>query len=424
VPATRTPSVAGPGWGWGFRPGPGSSFSGLDDRRLKGSNRWRIFSGIWLVYLLPGFVTAWTDHSGADRWLRLILLAAFCYVYVDLIARALVGQAAWLRWVAPTALAGLCLALLVLVGADSLGAVVYVSVSVIVLWPFRIGLPVAAGLTLLVGLSSTLVPSWADSDSWAIAGSVALGSLASFGFQALIRRTWELRAAQQELSRLAAERERMRIARDLHDLLGHSLTAASVKAQLAGRLVGRDDVRAAAEIAAVEQLTRQVLTDVRAAVAGYREVSLAVELATAREVLGAAGIAADLPGAVDEVPAGRRELFGWVVREGITNAVRHSHASRVTIRVTPTSVEVLDDGRGVVGGRPPGSGLAGLTERAAAAGGRLEAGQRAGGGYRLALTVSPAALASRGPVAEIPATPGWTAAPAPAPGLSEPVEGR
>ena len=121
----------------------------------------------------------------------------------------------------------------------------------------------------------------------------------------------------------------MRIARDLHDLLGHSLTAASVKAQLAGRLVGQDDARAAAEIGDVERLTRQVLADVRAAVAGYREVSLAVELATAREVLGAAGIAADLPGAVDEVPAGQRELFGWVVREGVTNAVRHSRRQRL-----------------------------------------------------------------------------------------------
>jgi two-component system sensor histidine kinase DesK len=273
-------------------------------------------------------------------------------------------------------------------------------------------------------LSSRIVPSWAGSDTWAVAGSVALGSLAAFGFQALIRRTWELRAAQQEVSRLAAERERMRIARDLHDLLGHSLTAASVKAQLAGRLVGQDDVRAAAEIGEVERLTRQVLADVRAAVAGYREVSLAVELATAREVLGAAGIAAALPGAVDEVPAGRRELFGWVVREGVTNAIRHSQASRVTIRVTPTTVEVVDDGRGGVV-RAPGSGLAGLAERAAAAGGQLSAGPIPGGGYRLALTVpdeapaaptrpelppAPASPGSSDPTAE---TPGWTAAPAP-----------
>ena len=295
--------------------------------------------------------------------------------------------------------------------------------------------------TLLVGLASRLVPAWAGTDTWAVAGSVALGSLAAFGFQALIRRTWELGAAQQEISRLAAERERMRIARDLHDLLGHSLTAASVKAQLAGRLVGRDDARAAAEIGDVERLTRQVLADVRAAVAGYREVSLAVELATAREVLGAAGIAADLPGAVDEVPAGRRELFGWVVREGVTNVVRHSQASRVTIRVTPTTVEVVDDGRGRAV-RAPGSGLAGLAERAAAAGGQLDAGPLPGGGSaspsrfrssprrwarcpravgrrRAARPGAPGAATRRTArppacgATVVPATPGWTAAPAP-----------
>ena len=173
----------------------------------------------------------------------------------------------------------------------------------------------------------------------------------------------ELRAAQQEVSQLAAERERLRIARDLHDLLGHSLTAVTVKARLAGRLVGRDDARAVEEIGAVERLARQSLADVRAAVAGYREVSLAVELATAREVLAAAGIAADLPRAVDEVPAELRELFGWVVREGVTNAVRHSGASHLRVLVDPYAIEVVDDGRGAAGGQ--GSGLAGLAERAA-----------------------------------------------------------
>jgi two-component system sensor histidine kinase DesK len=407
--ATRAGS--GPGWGFGFRPDAGIAL-GPVGRRLNGRGRWRLFAGVWLLYLLPGFTTAWTEHSGVDRVLRLALLVAFCYVYVDLVARALTGSRPWLRWAAPAMLAALSLTLAALVGPDSLGTVVYVTVAVVVLHPFRIGVPIAAAGTLLVGLSSWIVPSWSGTDTWAVAGSVALGSLAAFGFQALIRRTWELRAAQQEVSRLAAERERMRIARDLHDLLGHSLTAAAVKAQLAGRLVGRDDARAAVEIGEVERLTRQVLADVRAAVAGYREVSLAVELATAREVLGAAGIPADLPGAVDEVPAARRELFGWVVREGVTNAVRHSQASRVTIRVTPASVEVVDDGRGAAV-RAPGSGLAGLAERAAAAGGQLEAGPLPGGGYRLALTV-PSSSPAAPPAPGTPATPGWTAAPAPA----------
>ena len=166
-----------------------------------------------------------------------------------------------------------------------------------------------------------------------------------FGVPALIRRNRELaEAAQQELARLAVEQERTRFARDLHDLLGHSLTVVAVKAELAGRLVGRDPARAAAEIAEVERLARQALADVRAAVAGYREVTLAAELATARAALGAAGIDADLPGAVDDVPAARRELFGWVVREGVTNVVRHSGVPRARSGSTPTTVEIVDDG--------------------------------------------------------------------------------
>ena len=418
----------------------------MSSRRLNGRWRWRLFSGIWLVYLAPGFVTAWTEHTGADRWLRILLLAAFCYVYLDLVARAITGRTRWLRWAAPALLGLLSLSLVLLVGPDALATVVYVTVSVAVLWPFRVGLPVAVAGTLLVGLASRIVPSWAGTDTWAVAGSVALGSLAAFGFQALIRRTWELRAAQQEVSRLAAERERMRIARDLHDLLGHSLTAASVKAQLAGRLVGRDDARAAAEIGEVELLTRQVLADVRAAVAGYREVSLAVELATAREVLGAAGIAADLPGAVDEVP-GRA---AGAVRLGGPRG-RHQRGPALA-GVPGHDPGHADDGRGRRRRARPGP--AGTRQRAGRAGragrgGRRSARRRSRPGRRLpprphgsdrcprpgrrAVPVdrasaagaparpgvpgaatppdSPAAGVAAPP--EVPATPGWTAAPAP-----------
>ena len=360
-----------------------------DRRLLRGRGRWRLFAGIWLVYLAPAFHEAWTEHTGAGRVLRLLLLGAFCYVYADLVARALTGTE-WLRRAAPALLFGLAVALALVTGAEALGTAIYVVVAVAVLYPPRVAVPVAVAATLLVGVLPELVPAWREADSWSQAGSVALGALAAFGFMALLRRTRELRDAQQEVARLAAERERMRIARDLHDLLGHSLTAVTVKAELAGRLVGRDDARAVAEIGAVERLARQSLADVRAAVAGYREVSLAVELATAREVLSAAGIGADLPGAVDEVPGELRELFGWAVREGVTNAVRHSGAARVRVRVTPATVEIADDGRGrgrPEGRAPAGSGLAGLAERAARLGGRVEAGPVESGGFRLRIEV-------------------------------------
>lgn len=123
------------------------------------------------------------------------------------------------------------------------------------------------------------------------------------------------------------------------------------------------------------------LADVRAAVAGYRAVSLVGELANAREVLRAAGIAAELPAAVEQVPGELRELFGWVVREGVTNAVRHSGTQHLRITLWERTIEVLDDGPGH-GTCAPGSGLTGLRERAAAIGGRVLA-ERQDPGFRL-----------------------------------------
>jgi two-component system sensor histidine kinase DesK len=144
-------------------------------------------------------------------------------------------------------------------------------------------------------------------------------------------------------------------------------------------LVHLDPAGAEREIGDVERLTREALSDVRSAVAGYRGVTLAGELANARAALRAAGITADLPTAVDDVPGDRRALFGWVIREGVTNVVRHSGARRCTVTVTPTTVEVRDDGHGRVADGDhrepdlrPGHGLVGLGERAHAFAGRVQ----------------------------------------------------
>ncbi|MGB0093272.1 MAG: histidine kinase [Solirubrobacteraceae bacterium] len=155
-----------------------------------------------------------------------------------------------------------------------------------------------------------------------------------------------LAEARAELARLAAENERFRIARDLRDLLGHSLTTITVKAGLARQLGEADPPRALQEIAEVEGLARRSLADVRAAVTNYRDVTLAGELAAGRELLRASGITADLPRAVDAVDPTHQELFGWVVREGLTNVVRHAHASSCAVRLSASSVEIVDDGVG------------------------------------------------------------------------------
>jgi two-component system, NarL family, sensor histidine kinase DesK len=130
---------------------------------------------------------------------------------------------------------------------------------------------------------------------------------------------------------------------------------------------------------------------VRSAVSGYRDVTLAGELARGRELLRASGIAADLPTATDVVDPAHQELFGWAVREGLTNVVRHARASCCAVRLSPSAVEIVDDGIGEAvlrGDVPPGNGLSGLRERAAAAGGRVDAGPLRAGGWQLRVTLA------------------------------------
>lgn len=180
----------------------------------------------------------------------------------------------------------------------------------------------------------------------------------------------KLRRAEERTAVLAVAAERERIGRDLHDILGHFLTTIAVKADLAQRLVGRSDDAARAEIGALADIARQALADVRATASGMREVRLASEVAAARSVLDAAGVECRTPSALPALPDARAELFGYVVREAVTNVVRHAGAVTCTITADETSVSVTDDGRGIPTDAP-GSGLRGLAERVEASGGRL-----------------------------------------------------
>jgi two-component system sensor histidine kinase DesK len=200
----------------------------------------------------------------------------------------------------------------------------------------------------------------------------------------LIRTVNQLRAAQDRIRALAVADERSRLARDLHDVLGHSLTTITVKTGLARRILenGADPERALAELGDAERLSRQALTEIRATVSGYRRPSLAAELAGAHEALRAADIAVDLPQAVDDVAEELREPFAYVLREGVTNVIRHSGATRCVVRMGPRCLEIRDDGR-PADGVAPGGGLTGLAERMAAVGGRLTAEPLPGRGFRL-----------------------------------------
>jgi two-component system sensor histidine kinase DesK len=217
-----------------------------------------------------------------------------------------------------------------------------------------------------------------------------LTAFALQGMRHLISVNAELTEARDELARNAVAEERLRFARDLHDLLGHSLSLIALKSELAGRLGERDPARARAEMADVEAAARRALAEVRDAVSGYRQVSCAQALAEARSALSAAGIALRAPSPVPSLPGAVDAVLGWVVREATTNVLRHNAARAVTVDLTVTedgaTLTVTDDGRGPTGGT--GAGLAGVAERVAALGGTVESGpahdgRATGRGFRL-----------------------------------------
>jgi two-component system sensor histidine kinase DesK len=346
--------------------------------------RWTFAGSLWLIFLGPAISEAMhSDHSPLAKSLTLLAYLAFVLLYLlGVPLTAFRRPTDPLRFLIPAAALTLALLTLPVTGEGGLGTFVYIAVLCVGLLPRRLALAAAAGLAGLAALLTVVVPGWSN-DPAGLLLSIGLATFATVAFVGLLRRNAELAAAREDLAELAVEQERARFARDLHDLLGHSLTVITVKSELAGRLMQRDPAKAAAEVADIERLAREALADVRATVAGYREVTLAAELSAARSTLCAAGIDADLPSALDEVPGERRELFGWVIREGVTNVVRHAGARRVRVQLSPTMVEIVDDGAGTGSMTGSGHGLHGLRERLTSVGGTLEAGPLEGGGFRL-----------------------------------------
>jgi two-component system sensor histidine kinase DesK len=354
-----------------------------------------LFAGIWLIYLVPVVQDALGRPLLVEQVLGVAGVVAFAAHYLVVFgALARLRRAgrmpttAWALGVLGIAF-GIFLVTVLAVGQSALGMFVFIGVLGVFVLPSRLGLLVAGALVVLEEALSRVVPGWTPVDGLWV--SIALAAVAVWGINGMIERNIELALAQSTIANLAVQSERTRFARDLHDILGHSLTVLTVKAELAGRLVPIDPERAGREIAEVEQLARQALSDVRAAVSGYREVSLAAELASARAALEAAGIAAELPGAVDDIPSERRELLAWTIREGVTNVVRHSKAGHAWVRLDRNGVEVADDGVGPDAGTDRvaddhalrSHGLVGLRERAAVAGAALVVGRRDGGGFVL-----------------------------------------
>lgn len=202
------------------------------------------------------------------------------------------------------------------------------------------------------------------------------------GLGLISRSTVNLRVANDEIARLAVVEERARFSRDLHDVLGHTLTVVTVKSELARRLVTIDPEKAELEIADIEQLARSALADLRLAVSNYRETSVDAELTAAKTALEAAGIRSHLPDSVPPLDPTQQGVFAWVLREGVTNVIRHSGASACWVTIDDRSLTVADDGRGP-GATVMGNGLRGLRERSAEAAAEVQVGRSAYGGFEL-----------------------------------------
>ncbi|WP_018502465.1 sensor histidine kinase [Parafrankia discariae] len=360
-------------WHWLTEPVLGQSPEG----RALAVRRWRYTSGIFLVYLAYA-VGDMVQAGGVARIaLGAVLIALFTYIYLGPLPAASLGGERRLWFLVLLSMPAIMVLFLAAVGRGGLVFGVYVAVAFVILLRPIAFIPLTAALFVLITWVPQHVARWdVHGPQWSVSVPVLLVAFGVGGLRSGLRQRIQLHRAEAEVARLAAGQERLRIARDLHDLLGHALTTITVKAELASKLAVRDPVRAAAEMAEVAVLGRQGLADVRATVAGYREVSLVTELASARQVLAAAGIQAELPATVENVPGDLRELFGWVLREGVTNAVRHSGARHLRVEVDARSIEVVDDGLGerAAGAAGGGNGLAGLAERAAAVGGLLVAG--------------------------------------------------
>ena len=323
------------------------------------------FTAPSLLFLLYIIIPAW----GALPLWQALAVTALCLPYSVLFVYTTGARSypvrdrlLWLgaSWVV-VALIGL------IIGVDILYMVMFVQVMHAILVPLR-GARVVVPLLGLVVVVIAVLHEQPIAIVLALVGLVFALSLAE-GVEREILKD-RLDAAERRSATLAVAAERERIGRDLHDILGHSLTTITVSAQLAQRLLESDPDAARTQLAEIERISRQSLADVRTTASGMQQVRAATEIASARSVLLAAGIEADVPAALPSLDDERSELFGYVLREGVTNVVRHSRATRATLRVTEEEVEVADDGVGIPAGRSR-TGLAGLEARVAEAGGTL-----------------------------------------------------
>ncbi|MEV7978916.1 histidine kinase [Streptomyces sp. NPDC086519] len=349
----------------------------------------------WLVFLAsPADDLASGHHTTGATAAGWAGLTAFVGIYLTIVFRQM-GRP-FRGWVVATAITvewTLAVVLAFTLGGSWFGLFVYVSVMCGLNFPLRV-----AYWTIPLTTAAMTLAGWYVHDmeeAWGLFLVVLLVGYSMTGVRQLVATTVELRKARATVAQLAANEERLRLARDLHDLLGHSLSLITLKSELAGRMLPDHPDKAAQQVSDIEQVSRQALVDVREAVTGYRRPRLAAELAGAQVALTAAAVTAEVPSDPDltGVPEDGEAALAWALREAITNVVRHSGASACTVELLrrqtldgPVLELAVEDNGSGGSGKGPGNGLTGLTERLEKAGGTLEAG-RVKRGFRLVARV-------------------------------------
>jgi two-component system, NarL family, sensor histidine kinase DesK len=246
------------------------------------------------------------------------------------------------------------------------------------------------GIVALPFTALVAILAWLRGADFSDVVSLAWGTFTSAFIPWMILRLFavihELRSTRERLAQAAVEQERTRFSRDMHDLLGHSLSVMVVKAEAVRRLLPANPEGAIEQATDIEQLGRQALVEVRAAVTGYRGRGLSAELDSARSALADAGIEPTVRVTVGAVGPELDALLGWAVREGATNVIRHRGADACEINVTVapiTTLEIRDNGAAAMASGHHGNGLLGLRERVEAQGGEMDAGPAPGGGFQL-----------------------------------------
>jgi two-component system sensor histidine kinase DesK len=357
------------------------------------SRRWvklgRLFMVAWLAFFIYPIAAFLTDRFSTEtRTYGLLLLLGFALIWAWFWTRICAGPDR--RFTVPAVVgATLILAVFTLRTPPQYGSLfLYPVIMAGAAFRWRRAVGAVVVLSVLAGALELARGESVTNSTGQLLNDLLVGVAAVAG-HLLVEANQQLSQAREQIARLAVGEERLRFARDLHDLLGHSLSVIALKSELAGRLIKTTPGLAAHEIEDIEKVARDALREVREAVTGYRQPTLAAELAGAHEALTAAGIDyrvdqdhAPLPPAVEAVMA-------WTVREGVTNVMRHSQAKRCSVRIINkdgrATVEVIDDGRG---GMPqPGSGLRGLEERVRERGGTLTAEPLTHEGFRLRVTL-------------------------------------